>query len=290
MKPVKKILVSLDLSSMDPPLISYASYLAGRLQVQEVTFFHAIQAYDLTNRKSSRFPDLETELSGLIKERIKERVGDYFNNHIKWNVEIGVGYEHAADEVIAFANSGSFDLTLLGQKKGENRRGVYAQKIVSEITTNIMLVPENLEHKLERVLCALDFSEVSRKAFEWAYEYSKKLDAYLACYYITDPRRAFFPVTTQQSASREKQRGRKVVDDFLADYQLTREDLRCHIKVHDQLSNEAEIIYKTAQEEGDDLIVIGASGNTSNITSLLGNLTETFRLMEKEIPVAIIKS
>ena len=289
MEPVKKILVSLDLSSMDSPLISYASYLARVLQVEEVIFFHAIQAYDLANRKSSRFPDLETELSGIIKERINERVSDYFNDHIKWSMEIEVGYEHAADEVVRFANEGNFDLILLGQKRGENRRGVYAQKIVSEIETNIMLVPEYVEHKLKSILCALDFSEYSRKAFEWGLEHSKRLNSRLSCYYITDPRRAFFPVSTQQSTYREEQRNRKVADNFLADYQLTRDDVTCHIRVHDQLTNEAETIYETAEQEGDDLIVVGAYGNTSNITSLLGNLTETFRLMEKEIPVAIIK-
>lgn len=289
MEPVNNILVSLDLTSMDRPLISYAAYLAKQMEAREVRFFHAIQAYDLPNRQSKRFPDVETELSKMIEQRIRDTVDEYFNDHISWDVEVGVGYSHAAEEVIEYVNTHSFDLVLLGQKHGENREGVYGRKILSEVNTNLMLVPEYVEHDMDSILAALDFTKYARKAFEWGLEYSRQVGCRLECFHVSDPTRAFFPVTTKQSSNRDQQRFLKSVDDFLASYQLSREEIPCHLKMHDQLTSEAQLIYETARENGNDLIIVGARGDTANVTSLLGNLTESLRLMEKEIPVVIVK-
>ena len=64
----------------------------------------------------------------------------------------------------------------------------------------------------------------------------------------------------------------------------------CRIEAGHELTSEAENIYKAAVEDDAKLIVVGAQGDTANETSLLGNLSESFRLMEKEIPVMIVKS
>ena len=286
---IKNILVCLDLTAMDRDLIRYAAYFAEKTGCKNVTFFHAIQAYDLPNRSSRSFPDVETELSDLIRTTIHQYVDQQFEDTITWQVEMRTGYENAAEEVIRYANEGDFDLTLIGQKTGENRAGLYGQKIAGEIATDLLLVPEQADYSLSGILCALDFSEPSRKAFEWSLKLAEKENEKPELYFVTNPARAFFPVTTDRSYSMQTKKYLRQVDQFLEQYNLTRAQVTTHIELNDQFTSEAEKIYEMALISGHSLIIVGTRGDTANVTSLLGNLTESFRLMEKEIPVLIVK-
>ena len=181
------------------------------------------------------------------------------------------------------------DLILIGQKYGENRQARYSRKIVAETGSDIVLLPQVELRSLTPVLCAADFSEAAGPAFERALDISRILGGQLRCYFISDPTRAYFPATTQRSSKRDLQRFRETYARFLDAYDLSPEEIPCRIEVNDAVSSEAAAIYQTAREQKASLLVVGAKGEAAKPTSLFGNLCESFRVMEKELPVMLVK-
>lgn len=290
LEPVHHILVCLDLTDMDTDLIAYAAFMARILPAGKVTFFHAIQAYDLPDRGNRSFPDIETELNAIIRDEMHNSVDRHFEEECQWDIATQVGYEDAAREIVEYIKTKAIDLTLIGQKFGENRQARYSHKIAAEAASDLLFVPQYVEKSIDPILCAIDFSPQSVRAFERTLDLSRTWGVKMNCYFVCDPTRAYFPATTERSASHYQQQAQKAYEQFLKDYELSPEDIPCRIETGQELVSEAESIYQAAIEDNARLIVIGAQGDTANVTSLLGNLSESFRLMEKEIPVMVLKN
>jgi len=290
LEPVRSILVCLDLTDIDTYVISYAAFMAKALSAHRVIFFHAIQAYDLPNRGNRDFPDIETELNEIIRDEMHRSVDRHFEEEIDWKIDTQVGYEDATREVIEYIKANEVDITLIGQKSGENRQARYGHKIAAEASSDILFVPQTAEKTIDPILCAVDFSSESVRAFERALDLSRTWGVKMACYFVSDPSRAYFPATTERSASHHQQQAQKTYQNFLKNYGLSPEAFPCRIESGNELAGEAENIYQVAIEKNSRLIIVGAQGDTATVTSLLGNIFESFRLMEKEIPVMIIKN
>lgn len=290
LQPVHNILVCLDLTAIDPYLIRYAAFIARTLPASKVVFLHAIQAYDLPDRAQRDFPDVETALNEMIRDELYKSVDDNFREKCHWEVATQVGYEDAAKEVLDFIKENDIDLALIGQKSGENREARYGHKIAAEADSDILFVPQYAENSVDPLMCAIDFSDQSAKAFEIALDMHRAWGVGIMCYFIFDSTRAYFPATTDRSSAHIQQQSSKIYEKFLKGYGLSPEDIPCRIEIGDPMASEAENIHQAAMDKNARLIVVGARGETSTVTSLLGNIAETFRLMEKEIPVLIVKN
>lgn len=288
--PPDKMLVSLDLTDIDLHLVRYAGMLAELLQAGEVIFFHAIQAYALPDRKRQDFPDLETELSARIEAELHRSVDEHFSDVCKWRVVTTVSYEDAARDVVSFVNDEAIDLTLIGQKSGVGREERSGKRIAADIRGDLLFVPDTARLTIERLLFAGDFSEATDKAFKRALGLASVADAVLTCYFVADAARAYFPATTERSQKKYRQQCDTAYREFLERFGFSPDDIPCTISEGEvAVQQEAERIYRLAEEDAVDLILIGARGDTSTVTSLLGNLCESLRLMEKQIPVMIVK-
>uniref|UniRef100_UPI0040574463 universal stress protein n=1 Tax=Candidatus Electrothrix sp. TaxID=2170559 RepID=UPI0040574463 len=288
LQPVQDLLVCLDLTAIDPYLIRCAADLALGVSAGKVIFFHAIQAYDLPEKDSGDFPDVETELRQVIHQSVHEAVDTHFANTCEWEIVTRVAEEDAAGEVVEYAKGKRIEMIIIGQKQGENREAHYSRKIAVQTGSDILFVPKNGKGFDAPILCAIDFSDTSMSAFERSLDLSRGWEVPLVCYAISDPTRAYFPGSTERSASHEQKRSQKAFEAFLDQYDLSPEQVSCRIEKTDQTSNEAEKIYSAAQQEKAGLIIVGATGKKSKETSLLGNLCASFRGMNKEIPVMVM--
>lgn len=290
LEPVRNLLVCLDLTAIDTHLISYAAFMARMLPAAKATFFHAIQAHDLPDRGKRSFPDIETELNSIIREEMHNSVDSHFEEECQWDIATQVGYEDASREIVDYIKKNEIDLTLIGQKYGENRQARYSRKIAAEASSDLLFVPQYAAKSIDPILCAIDFLSQSVRAFERTLDMSRTWGVKMNCYFVCDPTRAYFPATTERSASHYQQQAKRAYEQFLKDYELSPADIPCRIETGHELTSEAENIYQAAIDDNARLIVLGAQGDTANVTSLLGNLSESFRLMEKEIPVMVLKN
>jgi nucleotide-binding universal stress UspA family protein len=289
-KNLNTMLVCLDLTEIDRSLIRYASYLSQALELKKVIFFHAIQAYDLPDKSSKKFPDLESDLSTKIKSEINSVVSSHFKRNINTDVITRIENEDAANVIIDFTRKEEVDLALIGQKYGEDRSGHYGHKIAAEALTDLMFIPEDPELSLNKILCAVDFSKVSEKAFRRCLDISRAVDAPIICHYLYGTHKSYFPATTIRTKGVMEKKIRKRFRKFLKKFDLTPDDVELRLRVNEEFKSQAEKLYDEAEEQKVDLLVVGAKGKTSVVTSLLGNVTERLRRMEKQMPVMIMKN
>ena len=289
-KNLNTILVCLDLTDIDRSLIRYASYLSQTLELKKVIFFHAIQAYDLPDKSSKKFPDLESDLSTKIKSEINSVVSSHFKRNINTDVITRIENEDAANVIIDFTRKEEVDLALVGQKYGEDRSGHYGHKIAAEALTDLMFIPEDPELSLTKILCAVDLSKVSEKAFRRCLDISRAVNAPIICHYLYDTHKSYFPATTFRTKGVIEKKVRKRFRKYLNKFNLSPDDVELRVRVNEEFKSQAEKLYEEAEEQKADLLVVGAKGKTSVVTSLLGNVTERLRRMEKQMPVMIMKN
>ncbi|MFW5753777.1 MAG: universal stress protein [Marinilabiliaceae bacterium] len=288
-KNFSNMLVSLDLTDIDVQMIGYAYFLSQKLDIDKVYFVHAIQAYDL-GRDGRKHSEVRNSLSDSIRKKINETVSERFRESTQTEVITRIEDEDAARGVLEVIQNEDIDVTLLGQKYGQNREGRYAREISTKADSDLLLVPEDPSMKLDHIVCAVDFSGDSETAFREALDMSRLTGAKLSCYYIYDIRKMYFPAATDQDlASLEKQFEKKC-DKFLARFGLQSSDVDRLFNVNDKLTGQAEKLYNKAVDVGADLIIVGARGQTDSVISLLGNITENLMRMETEVPVMIIKN
>lgn len=284
------MLVCLDLTDIDHHLIQYASFIGEALHVNRVVFLHAIQAYDLPDKKSKKYPDLETSLSQTIRREINNIVSERFQSGIQTEVVTKVEDEDAADMIIEYTRNEPVDLTLLGQKFGEDRTGHYGHKIATQVKSDLMFVPESPELAVEKILCALDFSENSERAFQRALDIRQVTGAEMTCHYIYDTSKSYFPATTLRSSSNQEKAARKKFEKFLEKFDATPQDVPCNFEINDKIKGHAARIHAEAESQKSQLVIVGAKGQATSVTSLLGNVTENIRRMDMEMPVMIMKN
>jgi nucleotide-binding universal stress UspA family protein len=153
-----------------------------------------------------------------------------------------------------------------------------------------MFVPEEPDLKLDKVLCAVDFSRDSEKAFRRALDIAQSKNSNLICHYLYDSSKSYFPATTIRTKGVLDKKVHKRFRKFLKKFDLTPDDIELRMRVNEEFKSQAEKLYEEAASLEVDLLVVGAKGKTSVVTSLLGNVTERLRRMEKQMPVMIMKN
>ncbi|MCF8363087.1 MAG: universal stress protein [Prolixibacteraceae bacterium] len=286
---INKILVSLDLTEIDAQMIDYASFFSRTLKIDKIYFVHAIQAYDL-GRKEKKLNEIKSSLNQTIRDEIDSIVNHRFGEKTRTEVITKIEDENAAQGILKVIREKQIDLTLIGQKYGEDREGKYAKEIAANAESHLLLVPEEPPYKIDHIFCAVDFSEDSEEAFQKALDMSKTTGASLTCYYVYDIRKVYFPGATDQSLATLEKKFNKKCEKFLAKFDLSLSDVNPRFNVNEKLNNSAEKIYTQAYDDGANLIVIGTKGKPGSVISLLGNITENMMHIDTEIPVMIIKN
>jgi pyruvate formate-lyase activating enzyme-like uncharacterized protein len=115
----------------------------------------------------------------------------------------------------------------------------------------------------------------------------KKTDGRLSCYYLYDTGSSFFPTSTIKSSASFEQRLRRQVKSFLSAFDLHIEDVPCRIEIDDTGSlSHAERMRSISAS----LIIVGARGDVSKETSVLGNTIENLRHTDYRVPVMIVRN
>ncbi len=287
---LNKMLVSLDLTEIDAEMIQYAAFFSQILDFERVCFVHAIQAYDLPGKADKKFPEIHTSIRDTIETEIDRVVTSHFKKSTQTEIIIKTEEEDAARVVLEIIEKRKIGLTLIGQKYGTDREGKYGKKIALSTPSDLMFIPEKPPIAAKNILCAVDFSAESENAFRKALEISRVTGGTLTCFYIFDASKSYFPATTTQTSASMKKNAEKKFAKYLRKFGLSPAGTKGVIDINDRLTSQAKKLYSKAEETDADLIIIGAKGQTSSVTSLLGNVTESLRRMEKGIPVLIVKN
>lgn len=289
---IKKILVSLDLSKMDEVLIRFACYTARMMNSEKVYFMHIAAELDVPQELKEKWGTSVAPVDENILYNVEQQVADLFDPLPSCETAVEVHEGNPTDRLIKLAQKKDVDLLMLGRKQGLKGSGAIPMKVLRAAHRSVLLVPETLPKKMDKILVPVDFSEHSQRALRQALKVQENSDIPLevVCQYVYDLPSGWhttgksekeFSAIMRQHAEENYQ---KFIRKLPAEYQ----NIRC-VFVQDDNHDPVQEIYDLAVQEQADLIVVGSKGKTAAAAALMGSVAERLAEHNVNIPLLIVK-
>lgn len=285
MKPLKNVLVGLDLTSIDQQLIQYSSFFTEMIRAEKVYFVHNIKRYEISEILEKEIQNLDLEK--IITEELKETIEKNFKANIEWDILISD--DPYTESLLSYVvNKYSIDLMILGNKNNKNGSGILAFKLLRTTRCQFLWVPENFHPKIEKIWVGTDFSNASKKSFSFTsyLEHKNKISAEAVHVYSLPYH--FSPyVSNSKIQPKMDSYVDKKFNHFLKKVDHG-EDMK-QIKIIGREANIATRLKKEAYKNDVDLLVVADRGSNTFSNLTLGSVTEDLFNRELEIPLLIIK-
>ncbi len=277
MKNTKVWVVTQDLTEMDQQVLRYVKFLSEIVTPEKIHFVHVINP-------ESAYEKVEKDEIEIIQKLISEGVSKFFDDPglYEIHVEIGLPFE----EIIKLAIRKSAGLGVAGRKKKSNGSGVVSDRLSRNLPFNFLLVPEDFEPKLERVLVATDFSEHASLALKAASDLRDQKDDLQIfahnCYHVpmgySKSGKSFeeFAGIMKGNAEKEMNRWCKVKDTGHS-FSLQEKESFQKLIMNDVIANNI------------DLLIMGSKGQSRISMALLGSNTTKLIDHNDRIPLLIVK-
>jgi len=278
-------MVALDLSSMDNHLIEYSSFLADKLNVEQVYFIHNIKKYEISELFDEELKKLN--LDQIIGDELNEKVESRYTASAPW--EVLISEDSNTESLIHYtANKYQIDLVLLGNKSPKKGTGVVPSKLLRLLKCSILSIPKTAPKQLEKIWVGTDFSAHSRKSFALAEMLKNKLQVQLNAVHVYHVPIQFSPYVTREDAAQkiEKHLQQKAIK-FVKKLNSNNPD-----ELHLIYAKESSVIEKFTLEiekQKPDLLILSDKGGNNISSLLIGSLTE--ELFEEHLsrPLLVVK-
>ncbi|MEP2772019.1 MAG: universal stress protein [Fulvivirga sp.] len=291
MEPFKEILVGLDTSALDETLLKYAAYITDNSSAERVTFVNMVRNLNVPTEVKKEFPHLIESALEERKKLIKESIDTFFKPTKKVKTKILVK-KGQAPMLLEEAKKSNADLIIIGQKKTLDGTGVTTLRLARRADCNLLIVPENVSPKADRILVPVDFSKHAKLALEQTIDFVVKTGsnseiicqnvyAVPAGYHYTGKSFDEFAEIMKKNAQSNFEKFMKKIDKRDANLK--------DVYSLDTNDNLASDIYDLADEINPDFIVIGAKGRTAAAALFLGSLAEKMVNEKMSHPLLVVR-
>jgi nucleotide-binding universal stress UspA family protein len=289
---LKKLMVCLDLSEMDEPLIRFAAYIARMMDSDRIYFTHIAESLDMPAEIRSKYPDLFAPVDETIEKQLEHSIKDFFQGPENISIEIEVREGSPSDKILKIATQKDVDLLVLGKKIGLPGEGVLANKLTKVANRSVLLVPEILPKLMDRILVPVDFSRHSLLALKQAIKIKETNDVpmQITCQHVYHLPSGWHTTGKSETEFAEIMEGHAEKDyrEFLKQLDEAYQDTPCTYTL-DNNSNIAHKIYQQALKYQADIIILGSRGKTAAASVLMGSTAERLADYDKNIPLLIVK-
>ncbi len=292
MYPIRRLLVALDLTELDPLLIQFASYITRSAGSEKVYFVNILRNIHIPDEVLKEFPDLIKNAVAERRKQITELIEENFDRPEGVKLQVLVKDGQPVKRILQMVKDSDIDLVLAGRKTTLVGSGVLVQRLARRAGCNLLIVPEGSKPEFRKLLVPSDFSENSKLALETAIMISEKripeteltvqnVFSVPAGYHYTGKSYDEFSGIMKNHASRD-------FEKFIQTLDLK------GVKVNDVYSidkndNKMSDIYDKAIEIEADGIVMGAKGRTAATALFLGSIAERAIQMNRKFPLLIVR-
>ncbi len=287
----KKILVGLDKSKVDQQLLEAVCKVCELSGSKDIYFVNYLKDLSVPSRVLAEFPDLVEKAIAERKEELMNQVEKSFSCHgVTPHFIVKSG--DPTKEVIQFTQKEDIDLVVLGRKNKNNGKGILINRLARRASCSLLIIPEQSDFNLNRLLVPIDFSPYAKLALEKGIEIAK---------WVGKESR----VITQnvyQVPSGYHYTGKSfdefadiMMENAFKDFKNFTIDIDSEgVKVDSvySLDKDEDIIkqiYKTAKNTKSDVILIGAKGRSSTTAIFIGSKAEKLIQVDSDVPVFVIR-
>jgi nucleotide-binding universal stress UspA family protein len=285
MKKIKNILVALDLSPLDEKLIKYTSFLAERLNAENVYFVHNIKKYEISELFAEHLKDVN--LDEVIGDELNDKVKEHFKASANW--EVLISEDPYSESLIKYvAEKYAIDLAVVGNKKLENGTGGVSGKLLRLLKCDIVTVPRVAQEKIDTVWAGTDFSHDSRKIFEVTKQLQEKPDTVLKVVHVYSVPVQFSPyVSPDEMGPQVEKHVKEKYDKFVKklNYSKPIEPLI----LLGRESGAAKKILTNAKNSDVDMLVVSDTGGNTFSPFAVGSVTEELFNSQLSLPLWVVK-
>ena len=305
----QQVIMGMRLDESMPSTLQYVNFLSRILPFKKVSFMHVapffhhnilpylgnpITGYPLGEIRSDEpLKRDKIELEHLEKE-LKTTVNNIWQQKPGTQHDFILSEGSPVEELIAQANDTAADLVIVGKNADTKRHQINVKNIIRQTSANVLLVPENAEPCLEKILVPFDFSENSIRALKLAVAIKEWMPTPVIVQVLNiyqEPN--ISPYTINKSAKNFRENvassHREAFDNFLAE-ELPEIQKEIHpITLVKGNKNVAYYLLQKAKSYKTDLIIMGAKGHSKLELLLLGSTTERLVNRNDSIPTLVVK-
>ncbi|MGB7843010.1 MAG: universal stress protein [Salinimicrobium sp.] len=286
MKKIKNIVVALDLSHIDDKLITYASFIAERLQAENVYFVHNIKKYAISKLFEEHLKGVD--LDEVIGDDLNEKVKEHFSAPVNW--EVLISEDPYSESLLKYiVEKYAIDLAIVGNKKHEKGTGVVSGKLLRLLNCDILAVPAVAKEKIDVIWAGTDFSHSSQKVFRITKELQEGHDeVLLKLIHVYSVPVQFSPYVSPESMGPKVEKHvKEKFEKFLKklNYSKAIEPL---IFMGRESGAAHKIIAKIGDSDVDLLVVADKGGNTFSPFAV-GTVTEELFNANLDMPLWVVK-
>lgn len=288
-KPYKVALVALDLTAIDDRLIAYAAKMAKILPLERFFFVHVAKDLALPADLLKEYPDLVGPLDESIETDIKEKVARYFaDTGVETKCIVKEG--NPIDKILKLCKIKDVDLIFMGRKRNLVGSGIVSSGIARKCPCSLLLVTEESEAKLKKVLVPVDFSSHSCLAMKQAVEAQSNNGFMITTMHVYSVPSGYHKTgkSLNEFAEIMKSHAQKDFKKFMKTNKFSKDTPCEYVLTKD--GKYADLVYRFAEKCGADLIIIGSKGRTPVSSILIGSVAEKLVYIDSHIPVLIVKS
>jgi nucleotide-binding universal stress UspA family protein len=285
------IIVCLDFSPMDATIIQYANAFSRMYKSETVYFINVIRNFQIPEEVLSDIPDLyekvREERITKMKEGVKNALGK-----IKDDFSFEILQGNTSKQILKFSIEKEADLLIMGNKADGKSSGVAVQRIARRAACSLLILPEQSQAELQRILVPSDFSDYSQIAMNAALYISSKqkkpVDILVQNVFSVPTGYHFTGKSYEEFAEIMKQRASEAYGRFMESMDLLGQNVVAEYTL-DEDEDPVEDIYLKAKDVKADMIVIGAKGRSATAAIFLGSMAERLIQADTEIPILVVR-
>jgi nucleotide-binding universal stress UspA family protein len=274
-----RIMVALDMTGADEDIIRYTEYISKIYRPDDIYFVHV--AGDLLSTLD--FPFTVRENGSLsrpadeeLSSAIHHRVHRYFSDPGATRLHVDVLEGKVERQLTHWAAIKKADLVLIGRHRLSEDGTVLVKRLVRNMPCSVLVVPEETEPSIGRIVTPVDFSAESVLALQHSQFLAGRLDDVEVCLlHIFDIPPGHFQLSrsTGQFERIMGANAREALEHFLQKADAL--PLLGQSKMLPaEAANPSREIVQYLDQEPADLLVVGARGHSVLERFLVGSVTE----------------
>jgi nucleotide-binding universal stress UspA family protein len=289
---IKKLIVCLDQSSLDETLVRFASFIATANQTKKIYFTNIIRNLNIPKEVLAEFPNLIENMVDERKAQMKDVVEKNFVKHDEIEFAYVVKEGQLSKKVLKLAHEKSADMILVGRKVTLPGTGVISQRLARRASCSLLIIPENSNPKINRLLVPSDFSDYSKDAMEEAIliaeKYGKKTEIVCQNVFTVPSGYHFTGKTYEEFTTIMKMHAEINFKKFIRKID-TKNIQITPVYTQDEDDDPVEDILAKAKEIHADAIIIGAKGRTAATALFIGSMAERLIQLNDEFPLLVTR-
>lgn len=288
-KPLDKelnIMVALDLTQMDPILVKYVSYLSSIFNIKQIFFVHNIKQSVLYNLYED-FISEDLAIDKIVEEELERTISENYSGKVPQQLMV-TSDDYTESVLTELAKENKIDVVVVGNKNALQGTGALCQKLVRMLHAHLLLIPDETQQVLNKILVPTDFSAESAISFQAARRIAEQSGGQIEALHAYGIPSFYFPYIDTEKAHEET---KKHLDSRFAQFRK-KYFLPDHIRfkyVDKKNSSIVETIERVADKENFNMIIVSARG-ANNITSLfIGSTTSDLLVRNRKMPLLVIK-